>query len=104
MDPLPEVDPVRRPVIDMAGDPVDYGLDGLRIGQVFTVDTASGTRTHVALDERGIPTEAEESESAEAEPIGRRTFDDLYRLGRGRDLALLTDDVAIAVARRTPAA
>lgn len=49
VDPLPEVDPVRRPVIDMAGDPVDYGLDGLRIGQVFTVDTASGTRTHVAL-------------------------------------------------------
>lgn len=49
VDPLPEVDPVRRPVIDMAGEPVDYGLDGLRIGQVFTVDTATGTRTHVAL-------------------------------------------------------
>lgn len=40
---------MRRPVIDMAGEPVDYGLDGLRIGQVFTVDTATGTRTHVAL-------------------------------------------------------
>ncbi|WP_314035113.1 type VII secretion protein EccB [Dietzia sp. CH92] len=49
VDPLPEVDPVRRPVIEMAGDPVDYGLDGVRIGQVFTVETATGTRTHVAL-------------------------------------------------------
>lgn len=49
VDPLPEVDPVRRPVIEMAGEPVDYGLHGLRIGQVFTVDTATGTRTHVAL-------------------------------------------------------
>lgn len=49
IDPLPEVDPVARPEIEMAGQPVDYGLDSLRIGQVFTVDTASGTRTHVAL-------------------------------------------------------
>ena len=49
VDPLPEVDPVRRPVIEMAGEPVDYGLHGLRIGQVFTVETATGTRTHVAL-------------------------------------------------------
>ena len=49
VDPRPEVDPVRRPVIEMAGEPVDYGLHGLRIGQVFTMDTATGTRTHVAL-------------------------------------------------------
>src|SRR5699024_5904908 len=49
IDPLPELDPVARPVIDMLGEPVDYGLEGLLIGQVFTVDTASGTRTHVAL-------------------------------------------------------
>lgn len=51
IDPLPEVDPVRRPVIDMVGEPVDYGLDGLRIGQVFTVDTATGPRTYVALSD-----------------------------------------------------
>ena len=49
IDPLPEVDPVERPRIEMAGEPVDYGLDGLQIGQVFTVDTATGTRTYVAL-------------------------------------------------------
>lgn len=49
IDPLREVDPVARPEIEMVGQPVDYGLESLRIGQVFTVDTASGTRTHVAL-------------------------------------------------------
>ncbi|MDX2358095.1 type VII secretion protein EccB [Dietzia sp. PP-33] len=49
IDPLHEVDPVVRPEIEMAGRPVDYGLDSLRIGQVFVVDTASGTRTYVAL-------------------------------------------------------
>ena len=54
-------------------------------------------RTHLALDERGIPTGVEEAEPAEAEPIGRRTFDDLYRLGRGRDLALLADGAAISM-------
>ena len=49
-------------------------------------------RTHLALDDRGIPTGGNEREPAEAEPIGRRTFDDLYRLGRDRELALATDD------------
>lgn len=51
LDPLPEVSPVARPEIDMVGEPVDYGLDELRIGQVFTVDTATGTRTYVALSD-----------------------------------------------------
>lgn len=51
LDPLTEVAPVARPRIDMAGEPVDYGLPGLRIGQVFTVETATGTRTHVALSD-----------------------------------------------------
>lgn len=49
IDPLREVEPVARPEIDLLGEPVDYGLPGLRIGQVFTVDTASGTGTYVAL-------------------------------------------------------
>lgn len=51
LDPIPEVSPVGRPVIDMAGEPVDYGLSDLRIGQVFTVDTASDTQTYVALSD-----------------------------------------------------
>lgn len=49
LDPFPEVTPVARPEIDLVGEPVDYGLDGLRIGQVFTVASATGPRTHVAL-------------------------------------------------------
>jgi aldose 1-epimerase len=44
-------------------------------------------RRHLALDPRGIPTGASASEPAVVEPIGRRTFDDLYALGRTRRLA-----------------
>jgi aldose 1-epimerase len=53
------------------------------------------TRHHLALDGRGIPTGESNPEPAEAAPIGRRTFDDLYRLGRQRRLALEVDSVAI---------
>jgi aldose 1-epimerase len=53
------------------------------------------TRHHLALDGRGIPTGASDPEPAESEPIGRRTFDDLYRLGRQRRLALEADGAAI---------
>jgi aldose 1-epimerase len=52
-------------------------------------------RHHLALDGRGIPTGASDPEPAEAAPIGRRTFDDLYGLGRQRRLALETDGAAI---------
>jgi galactose mutarotase-like enzyme len=54
-------------------------------------------RTHVTLDDRGIPSGSEASERAEADPIGRRTFDDLYALGRDRHLALASDDGAISM-------
>jgi aldose 1-epimerase len=50
------------------------------------------SRTHLALDALGLPTGSEHAESEEAAPIGRRTFDDLYRLGRDRRLALVADD------------
>jgi galactose mutarotase-like enzyme len=50
-------------------------------------------RTHLALDDRGIPTGEAAPEPAEREPVGRRRFDDLYRLsGRGRRLRLAADD------------
>jgi aldose 1-epimerase len=52
-------------------------------------------RHHLALDGRGIPTGASDPEPAEAAPIGRRTFDDLYGLGRQRRLALEADGAAI---------
>ena len=50
------------------------------------------SRTHLALDDLGLPTGGEEPSRREAEPIGRRTFDDLYLLGRERRLALVADD------------
>src|SRR5262249_13723822 len=45
-------------------------------------------RRHLELDDFGIPTGLETTEDVEAERIGRRTFDDLYALERGRLLAL----------------
>jgi aldose 1-epimerase len=48
-------------------------------------------RRHLVLDSRGIPNGADEAEPAEATRLGRRTFDDLYRLGRDRRLAFVAD-------------
>ena len=52
-------------------------------------------RHHLELDARGIPTGGSTPEPAEAAPIGRRTFDDLYELGRQRRLALEAGGAAI---------
>ena len=49
-------------------------------------------RRHVALDDRGLPTGETEVAAAEHTPIGRRTFDDLYHLGRDRRLGFTADD------------
>jgi len=38
------------------------------------------------LDDRGLPTGTVHAERAEQEPVGRRTFDDAYALGRDRRL------------------
>jgi galactose mutarotase-like enzyme len=46
-------------------------------------------RRHLALDARGIPTGAATTEPAEAAPIGVRTFDDGYELGRVRRMAVV---------------
>jgi aldose 1-epimerase len=54
-------------------------------------------RTHVSLDDRGIPTGGEVTEPREADPIGRRRFDDLYVLDRDRHLALESEDCAISM-------
>ena len=48
-------------------------------------------RTHLELDDRGLPTGRATQEPPEAAPVGERTFDDLYALGRdpaGRRLGL----------------
>jgi galactose mutarotase-like enzyme len=45
-------------------------------------------REHLELDGRGLPTGIAEHEPAEAEPVGGRSFDDLYALGPERTLGL----------------
>jgi len=45
-------------------------------------------REHLELDDRGLPTGIAAHEPAEAEPVGGRTFDDLYALGPERTLGL----------------
>jgi aldose 1-epimerase len=49
-------------------------------------------REHRGLDARGIPTGSSAREASEAQPIGRRTFDDLYGLARDRTLAFEGED------------
>jgi galactose mutarotase-like enzyme len=58
-------------------------------------------RTHLLLDERGIPDGTEAREPAEHDAIGRRTFDDLYVLGRDRTIAVETDQGSIVLHART---
>jgi aldose 1-epimerase len=45
-------------------------------------------REHLELDGRGLPTGRSGHEPAEADPVGERTFDDLYVLGGQRRLGL----------------
>jgi aldose 1-epimerase len=48
-------------------------------------------RSHLELDDRGLPTGKAAEEPAEADPVGERTYDDLYALGddpAGRRLGL----------------
>jgi galactose mutarotase-like enzyme len=51
-------------------------------------------RTHLALDARGLPTGDASREPHERAPVGTRTFDDLYALGRDRRFAFEGDDGA----------
>src|SRR5213079_3080870 len=51
-------------------------------------------RDHLALDGLGIPTGQSTRERAEIHVVGRRTFDDLYALGRNRRLAFTGEDGA----------
>jgi galactose mutarotase-like enzyme len=52
------------------------------------------SRTHLLLDDRGLPTGATRREAREDDRIGARTFDDLYALGRDRRLAYVGEDGA----------
>ncbi len=54
-------------------------------------------RKHLALDAWGLPTGGSRAERGEADPIGGRTFDDLYRLGRQRRFGLVTEESSITM-------
>lgn len=45
-------------------------------------------RTHLEVDERGLPTGAHQAAAAEDELLGARAFDDLYELGEDRRLSV----------------
>ena len=72
--------------------PVSFGwhpylrLPGVRRAAVRLVLPA---RRHLLLDDRGIPTGEGHKVAAETEPLGSRTFDDLYALGRDRRLGII---------------
>ena len=53
---------------------------------------------HLELDDRSLPTGGSTPQAAEAEPVGDRTFDDLYALGDDRVLAIEGGDLRVAVA------
>lgn len=57
------------------------GRDGLAL--------ALPARTHLELDERGIPTGGERRRPAETTPLTGRTFDDGYRVRRGARFGLV---------------
>lgn len=59
-------------------------------------------REHLALDERGIPTGTSTFEPADDQIVGRRTFDDLYALGRDHRFALEGEDGAGVEVRGDP--
>jgi aldose 1-epimerase len=55
-------------------------------------------RQHLELDHSGLPTGLAAPEPTEAEPLGERTFDDLYALGPDRTLGLEADGRRLLVA------
>jgi galactose mutarotase-like enzyme len=61
-------------------------------------------RQHALLNDQGLPSGGSDLESAEVEPIGGRTFDDLYALGEGASLELDdgTDRLAVTYDRGYP--
>ncbi|MGZ4709678.1 MAG: aldose epimerase family protein [Acidimicrobiales bacterium] len=71
--------------------PVSFGwhpylrLPGVRRNALRVVLPAC---RHLELDERGIPTGVGRKRAAEAQPLGSRTFDDHFALGRDRRLGL----------------
>jgi aldose 1-epimerase len=54
-------------------------------------------RQHLSLDERGIPSGRRVEQPPESDPIGARTFDDLYELSGGRRLGIAGSERSLFV-------
>ena len=54
-------------------------------------------RQHLELDDESLPTGASKPEDAETEPVGDRTFDDLYALDSDRVIAIEGGGLRVAV-------
>ncbi|MET0567156.1 MAG: hypothetical protein ABW021_11995, partial [Acidimicrobiia bacterium] len=52
-------------------------------------------RDHIALDQFGIPTGDVTYEKAENSSVANRTFDDLYKIRRGRRLSIEMGELAL---------
>ena len=79
-----------RPLEDRAV-PVSFGFHPyLRLprGNRSTWRLLLPEREHLELDDRSIPTGRRVRQAGERDPIGSRTFDDLYALGDVRDLGI----------------
>jgi aldose 1-epimerase len=63
--------------------PVSFGFHPyLQLGgERSALEVTLPARTHLALDARGLPTGAAETQDAEHAPLGERTFDDHYEVG-----------------------
>ena len=78
--------------------PVSFGWHPyLRLAQGHREDwlLRLPARDHIALDQFSIPNGSVTYEKAEKSPIANRTFDDLYRIRRGRRLSIESDDLAL---------
>ncbi len=65
--------------------PVSFGFHPyLQLGgERSALELTLPARTHLALDDRGLPTGASEPQDAEHAALGERTFDDHYAVGEG---------------------
>jgi aldose 1-epimerase len=81
--------------------PVSFGFHPyLQLGgQRAALELTLPARTHLAVDERGLPTGARADEEPEHAPLGERTFDDHYEVGEDPVAFTARDDRRVVTVR-----